>query len=125
MGIRVNLARWQNRLELFNEWICGSILIYSCLFTDVNTAEMRFVYGWHVVILTSIGLGVNAVYILMSLIDTVKLYYLKCIRQSRHDKKMAGTSVQFQKAIAQMKDEDTREILKDLVRKDKRVVEME
>jgi hypothetical protein len=67
MSIRVNHARWQNRLELFNEWICGSVLIYSCLFTDVHTPEMRYFYGWHVVIITGFGLFVNAIIILHSM----------------------------------------------------------
>jgi hypothetical protein len=38
VGIRVNYSTFENRLEFFNEWVCGSAFILACLFTEIHDA---------------------------------------------------------------------------------------
>ena len=95
LAIRVNLSRRQNRLELFNEWACGNVMIFSCLFTEILDLEMRFNVGWYVVIVTAFCLLVNAYFIFLSLIKTIKLQYKKYMRAEHHAQKMAQTSENF------------------------------
>ena len=48
--LRIRKSRFENRVELANEWFIVSCAIFSMSFTAIHTAEERLNYGW---ILTS------------------------------------------------------------------------
>lgn len=73
LAIGVNLTLSRNRLEIFNEWICGTAVILAHLYTNVYSAEQRYEYGWLLIFVTCLGLLVNAALMLYEMVNICHL----------------------------------------------------
>jgi hypothetical protein len=69
--LNVHLSLFRNRLECFNEWLCGTLIIFCSCMTDYVDVEMRLNIGWFIVIASTIGITVNAVFMLCAIFHTI------------------------------------------------------
>jgi len=84
-SLNVNLSRFENRLDLFNEWTTGMITISTCLFTDIYDVQQHMEFGWYVCAFTCLGLAINIGFMLTQQAIIFKYQCISRCKRNQHE----------------------------------------
>ena len=106
--LRANKSKFENRLELFNEWFCANSTILFCLFTDHYATDLQNQAGWVVDEITVLGILINLIILIYFQGYKVRLLIKKWQTHKHHDYSMEKTPEWLKIAIEEFRQPEQR-----------------